>query len=183
MEQEASGIPLMSHEEFKSFMQDLANGDKLIYLASPYNHEDMDIMSSRYYDAVRATASLMHIGLVVYSPIMHNHLIAVSADLGRGWEYWERYDRIHLSRCDVLFILNIPGVWDSVGVKAETEIAFSMGKPIFKVNPDRYYGYTIDQYLYQPNPKLEEEWRIRNITLPYIHLPSQVVSRHKLRFT
>lgn len=104
---------------------------ELIYLASPYNHEKASMRAVRYQAALEATAMLMRLGRIVYSPIVHNHPIAISDDgLPREWEYWKQFDEVILSRCDRLWILTLDGWQESVGVKGEIEIAHRLRLPI-----------------------------------------------------
>jgi len=50
----------------------------MIYLASPYHHADKDVMEDRFHKVAMATAHLLSKGLIVYSPIAHNHYLAVN---------------------------------------------------------------------------------------------------------
>jgi hypothetical protein len=108
---------------------------ELIYLASPYNHAKASMRAVRYQAVLTATADLMRAGRIVYSPIVHNHPIAISDEgLPRDWEYWKQFDEVILSRCDRLWILTIDGWRESVGIKGEIEIAQNLQLPIELVN-------------------------------------------------
>lgn len=102
----------------------------LIYLASPYNHAEPEVRERRFQLVVEATAALMRDGHVVYSPIAHNHHVAVYPGFPRTWDYWSRFDEVILSRCDRLWILMIDGWRESVGIKGEIEIAGRLGLPV-----------------------------------------------------
>ena len=94
----------------------------MTYLASPYSHPDPAVRNQRFQAACKATAALIRAGAIVYSPIVHSHPLA-EFGLPTSWEFWERFDREHLARCDDMVVLKLAG-WDqSVGVRAEIAIA------------------------------------------------------------
>ena len=74
-------------------------GGRVIYLASPYTHSDASVRESRFDAACQATAELVRSGQVVFSPIAHGHPL-VRFGLPIEWEYWARFDREYLRRCD-----------------------------------------------------------------------------------
>ena len=101
----------------------------MIYLASPYSHTDPAVREARYHAACRATAALIRAGQVVFSPIVHGPPL-VAFGLPTGWDFWEQTDRAFIERCDEVAVLMLDG-WDqSVGVRAELEIARELGKPV-----------------------------------------------------
>lgn len=103
---------------------------KLTYLAVPYSHPDRDVRLSRFKAANIAASLLMKRGDIVFSPISHTHPIAEEADLPKGWEFWEAFDRAYLEHSRKLVILCIDGWQESVGVNAEFVIARDAGLPI-----------------------------------------------------
>ena len=103
---------------------------KVIYLASPYSSASQAMMESRYLMALAATITLMKHKDVVYSPIVHSRPVALSGELSHDWDFWQHFDLEMLSRCDMLYVLCIPGWQLSVGVQAEIEAARKMGKPV-----------------------------------------------------
>ena len=101
----------------------------MIYLASPYSHANPSIHEQRYQAACRATAALIGAGQVVFSPVVHSHPL-VAFGLPTAWAAWEQIDRAFLERCDELAVLMLDG-WDqSIGVRAELQIARELGKPV-----------------------------------------------------
>jgi hypothetical protein len=69
-------------------------------------------------------------GIHLFCPIAHTHPIALVGDLPKGWEYWQVYDRIMLSSCSELWIVQMKGWEESIGIKGEIEIAKELGIPI-----------------------------------------------------
>jgi nucleoside 2-deoxyribosyltransferase len=102
----------------------------LVYLASPYSHDDPQVMEGRFTAVCQVAAQIMAEGIHVYSPIAHTHPIAMVGDLPKHWEYWAEYDRVMIAACDQLWVAMIDGWKDSRGVAAEIEIARCMGKPV-----------------------------------------------------
>ena len=76
----------------------------------------------------------MAAGVYVFSPISHTHPIAEAGSLPTGWEFWEAYDNIMLSRCTKLIVLMLDGWKESKGVAAEIKIAEKLGIPIVYIH-------------------------------------------------
>jgi hypothetical protein len=109
----------------------------MIYLATPYSHDDPAVMQARFEAVNAAAAELMSRGQHVFSPISHSHPISVVGDLPVEWDYWEAYDKRLLAICDQLYVLTLDGWQESVGVAAEMKLARSMGKPVRFYDPER----------------------------------------------
>jgi hypothetical protein len=101
----------------------------MTYLASPYSHPDPAVREARFHAACRAAADLIRAGVIVFSPVVHSHPL-VPYGLPTGWDYWERFDRAALARCDAVAVLTLDGWEDSVGVQAEVAIAGEWGLPV-----------------------------------------------------
>jgi nucleoside 2-deoxyribosyltransferase len=101
----------------------------MIYLASPYSHPDLLVREARFAAACLATAELVRAGRPVFSPIVQSHPLA-QLGLPTDWSFWKRIDEACLRRCDAVFVLTIDGWQQSVGVRAEIEIATAQGKPV-----------------------------------------------------
>lgn len=112
--------------------KNLSKMDKppLLYLATPYNHQDPGVREARFNTINHVAADLMKKGWHVFSPISHTHPIAEAGELPLGWEYWEKYDRLMLSMCDKLIVVTQIGWRESVGVQGEIAIAKELGLPI-----------------------------------------------------
>ena len=111
----------------------------LIYLSSPYTAPTKGEMEKNYQIALSATAMLIKAGVMVYSPIVHNHAIAHIVG-GTDWDSWKEHDLTTLWHCDALFILAMPGWERSVGMMAELRFAVQTDKPYWPV-------YFIDDYV------------------------------------
>ncbi len=106
----------------------------MIYLASPYSHDNTLVRETRFRMACRVAAQLMRHGEQVFSPIAHTHPIA-EFGLPKGWEYREEFDRWYIERCDEVIVLMIDGWKTSRGVCAEIILAKEFNKPIRYMDP------------------------------------------------
>jgi hypothetical protein len=100
----------------------------LIYLASPYSHPDTEVMEERFNQSRLFAARAVKAGHNVYSPIVHSHMLAQALELPRTWDFWKAHDIPMLLRCDVLWVLALPGWKISRGVTEEIQAA--KDKPI-----------------------------------------------------
>ena len=101
----------------------------MIYLASPFTHDDPAIRQQRFEAACRAAAALICRGQTVFSPIAHSYVIC-RYGVPLDWRFWQRHDRRYLEVCDEVVVLMLDGWRESVGVQAEIAIARELGKPI-----------------------------------------------------
>lgn len=102
----------------------------MIYLASPYFHADPQVMERRFDAVCRKAGELMNSGEIVYSPIAHNHPIAIRIGLPRGWDYWAKFDTEMIKAATSFMVYRLPGWEISKGIAAELEIAESLGLSI-----------------------------------------------------
>lgn len=90
----------------------------LLYIASPYSHEDAHIITKRYEDVMVTTAKILdelpHI--VPFSPIVYSHLVN---QLCQKPASWYEIDLVLLNRCDMLLVLQLNGWKSSYGVGLE----------------------------------------------------------------
>ena len=107
---------------------------KLVYIASPYSHEDGMVVYERFAKARDYTAHLMRhtlsTGCVPFSPILHCHEMAQVNDLPIDHEYWMRVDKTFMRHCDEVWVLMLDGWNESKGVKMEIEFAESLMIPV-----------------------------------------------------
>ena len=75
---------------------------------------------------------------VLYSPIIHNHLIAEDHDLPATWDFWRGVDTVILRHCSALIVLKMDGWEKSVGITCEIDTAKMLNIPIqyIDVNED-----------------------------------------------
>ena len=100
---------------------------QLGYLASPYQHPDPLIRKKRLLAVTYVAAELFMQGRYVFSPLTHNVPLKGFGVLG-DWDAWKAYDELLLSRCNILYVLQLAGWEQSKGVSGE--IAFAKAKKI-----------------------------------------------------
>jgi len=115
---------------------------KLIYLAVPYTHPNREVIELRFKAVNKVAAKLMAGGAFVFSPISHTHPIAEEGELLKGWDYWKTYDRLMISKSNMVMVLKLPGWVDSVGVAGELLIADELKIPItyIEYEPDETFN-------------------------------------------
>lgn len=104
----------------------------MIYLASPYTHEDKRVEERRFWQTVEATALLISSGLIVISPIIHSHFLYKQyPELVDGDAmFWKTFNEKLLHKCDSLLVLKLDGWQDSIGIHYEVGQAVSEYKPV-----------------------------------------------------
>jgi len=107
----------------------------MIYLASPYTHTDPKVRESRFHDACKVAGRLMQKGHRIFSPIAHSHPIALSCGLPTEWGFWKKYDMEFLKLCSQLWIIQLKGWNESLGISKEIKISRRLEKPIYYVEP------------------------------------------------
>jgi len=112
-------------------------GNKLIYLASPYSHEDMKVCRERFERVCFVAARLMEKGLFVYSPIAHTHPIAIHGGLDHlDHDFWMNMDKVMMDRCDELYVCAMDGWKESEGISIEIDYMDELGKCFYILDPD-----------------------------------------------
>lgn len=105
---------------------------KLIYLASPYWHENPWMRKGRVQLVQKKTAELLYQGYAVYSPIAHNAGLAyyLPPSVRHSHDFWLEIDLIILRRCNELWVLTLLEWQLSRGVAREIEEAKTLSLPI-----------------------------------------------------
>jgi len=101
----------------------------MIYMCSPYTHDDPAVRQQRFESACRAAAALIRQGKTVFCPIAHGHAIC-RYGLPPNWAFWQRHDRRYLEVCSEVVVRMLDGWQQSEGVRAEIDIARALGKPV-----------------------------------------------------
>ena len=106
-----------------------------IYIATPYTHDDIDVMQKRFEGVSRKAGELMLKGHIVFSPISHSHPIALELlnsgnDVVCDLAFWQKQDMPFIEWCDELYIMDVEGWNKSAGVQAEIKEARRLDKPI-----------------------------------------------------
>jgi Domain of unknown function (DUF1937) len=113
---------------------DIING--LGYLATPYSKYPLGTQRA-FVDTCILTARLLKKGLNIYSPIAHDHYIALYGQIDpHDLSIWIPFNKVIMSRCDYLLVALMPSWEKSKGMAAEIDFFNKHDKPIFKMNQD-----------------------------------------------
>lgn len=97
--------------------------NKVIYIASPYNHELDSIRIENYQKVSNLAAKLVSKGYVALSPITYGHTLLEFHQMPYDWQFWSNFCISFLSKSDELWVYKMDG-WDkSRGVKEEIQYA------------------------------------------------------------
>jgi len=81
-------------------------------------------------------AFLMKTGATVLSPIIQGHVLASKYDMPCDHEFWLKHDLEMLKKCDEMYVIDLPGWEQSVGVQREIEEAGRLGIPVVFLETD-----------------------------------------------
>jgi hypothetical protein len=127
---------------------------KRIYLAAPYTHESSVVMNQRFEEINKMAAELLTNGFHVFSPISHAHPINEIAGLGRGFIKWMDYDLSIIALwADEVWVMQMDGWKESVGVQCEISFATKLGMSIIFINEN-----SIKEH-YSSIEEKEEPWK------------------------
>jgi hypothetical protein len=105
----------------------------MIYIASPYSHPDPMVRERRFKAVREVVARLILDDHVAFSPIVYSHQFAHSH--GTDWDVWREFDTRMIDAASELWVLQLDGWSDSVGVQAEMVHAKKLGKPVRFLDP------------------------------------------------
>ena len=108
---------------------------KLVYIASPYSHDDDRVRYENYLKVTKIASKVVSSGSVAISPITYGHIIAEHSEMPTDWNFWSDFCLTLLSRCDTILVCNNMVGWDkSRGVKEEIEFAKNNGIKVEYLN-------------------------------------------------
>ncbi len=109
--------------------------DELVYVASPYSHDDPWVREERYKQVLHYVMREMDKGRVMFSPIVHTHHIG--RILAKDHEFWMRQDFPLLRASSKLEVLMLDGWKYSRGIKDELDEAEKRGIPVEFIKPQK----------------------------------------------
>ena len=102
----------------------------MIYLATPYAHENPETMRWRYQKSCLAAANLLKAGVVVFNPLANTVPAVELGGLELDHDDFLKIDLEILRRSDELLILGLPEWEKSDGVRKEMFEALTLRKPV-----------------------------------------------------
>lgn len=112
----------------------------MIYLASPYNHEDPAVKQDRFEQICEVAVNIMRGGKAVYCPIAHNHPLALQHNLPGSWDFWKLMDLPILAKANELWVIKLDGWKTSGGIKEEVAFAKACSIPVHFYFPEEILG-------------------------------------------
>lgn len=108
----------------------------MIYVASPYSHEDYHVMEKRAKAVTYYCYTQIKEGKNVISPITYGHEVRQAGNLPNDWSFWMNFCLDLLKHCDEIYVLTIDGWNVSKGVREEIEFAKQNNIPITYITLD-----------------------------------------------
>ena len=102
----------------------------MVYIASPYNHENLAQVELNYVLVTLYVTELVSKGITAISPITYGHTLLKFKEMPSTWEFWNKFCISILEKCDELWVYKIPGWAWSKGVTEEIEFAINNNIPI-----------------------------------------------------
>lgn len=102
----------------------------MIYVAGPYSSPDAAVRELRYNKHMALAARLIQQELPVYSPIVHNHLLAIQYGLPTDAKFWEDYNYFFLTKATSVVVGLMEGWQRSKGLEIEIGLAKTHNIPL-----------------------------------------------------
>ena len=131
---------------YRGTQMNIPTNVKRIYLASPYSHADETRRADRFAAVALATAYMMEeYGYIVYSPIVHSHVVAQYLDNELDHKFWLTQDRSHIATCAALWVYKLEG-WDtSFGVSWEIGLCNGLLIPVEYLEVDEVHDWAVSK--------------------------------------
>lgn len=116
---------------------------QVVYLASPYSHEDSVVRQHRFEEVCKLHAELLRQygeTTTFIGPIAMSHPVSTLGGLSdTSWNFWAEHDKALINKCDELWVIKMDGWERSTGVSAEIAYARELLIPISYVDPKDYH--------------------------------------------
>lgn len=112
------------------YISDYPEPDGFIYLLSPYSDPSIVVRTVRYVMTRTAVAYITTTGFSVYSPIVHNHDMALNHHIDGSSDFWNVLNVPFLKACSEGWVFMIDGWEASRGIQWEVEYLQAIGKSV-----------------------------------------------------
>ncbi len=121
---------------------------KLVYLATPYTHQDPEVRERRFRAVSRCAGWLLcHAGVLPFSPISMGHPILNEVSHIPGttfeWHFWAEFDTAMILKSEEFWVYCQDGWKTSTGVAAELKIVTEHDIPVRYVVDAPDGGYAV----------------------------------------
>jgi hypothetical protein len=103
---------------------------EIIYIASPYSHEDKYVRELRYLQITDYCAKQVKEGNVVFSPITYGHILSEHVDMPTDFKFWKDFCITFLHKCSEMHIIKLDGWEESTGIQEEIKYCKFLDIPI-----------------------------------------------------
>lgn len=108
----------------------------MIYIASPYSSPIPALVEGRVYLVTKFVDKLIAEGLVVFSPIVYLHPIALRLAKDTTASQWMVFNMTMLRRADEAYFLRLPGWENSHGMTIERNVCRMLSIPTTNFDED-----------------------------------------------
>ncbi len=111
---------------------------KLIYIASPFSHEEKGVRFKRFKEITYISAQLhKKFGYAMFLPITQSYMMQEALPEIKGdFETWKEVDLFMVGlKCDEVWIILMEGWKESKGVQAEIHHARALNKRLRYIDP------------------------------------------------
>jgi hypothetical protein len=130
-------------------------GHRRVYIATPYTKYKLGIQEA-WKTAVEVSSRLKKAGVVLYSPIVHSHPIAIMGNIDPlDFKMWIADNISQVEDADACAVVLMDGWAESFGVQDEIKKFKDAGKPIYLVHP-----VTLEVTLAGPTGELTAEYTL-----------------------
>ena len=115
--------------------------DELIFLSTPYSHTDKNVKRRRYEQAAQALALLMSKEIHCVSIIVMGCAALEHSDVPMpdNYQYWGEYCEKIVRVCSEVWVIDMDGWQESIGVQGEIAEAKRQGKKVHLIEfPVKY---------------------------------------------
>lgn len=108
--------------------------NKLVFVSSPYSSDNSELKDLRFKHACIACGHIMNNNAFPISPIVHGIPIARECSVPDSFKFWHEYCMKFVLKSDIIFVLNMDGWMDSIGVTDEMLMGRTSRKDIYLVD-------------------------------------------------
>lgn len=121
----------------------------MIFIASPYGHDDRDVIRKRIAINAKYCGYLLKKGSIPVSPVMFGSKVLEFVNLPSEFTFWDKLSFAYLKTCNELHVLHLDGWLQSRGVKEEIVFAKENNIPIKHIGLIQHTDELIFQLSYE----------------------------------
>lgn len=107
----------------------------MIYICSPFTHDDRTIEAFRFTHVSRYAHKLLLAGEIAFSPIVYGYHFHTTYDVPGDSETWRNFNMAMLRNATVVHVYMLPGWEKSKGIAEELLWAHRLSLPVRHIPP------------------------------------------------